>query len=999
MIKDIAIAQLIQTYGDPEGQQLVEKLSHLAESDRPALKAALLKLAGDLFYQFRTTEEGRYKEVIEALGYVAPELEEILDTDEKKGRFQLDRIRSHLVKLEPALNPLIKEIQMGSNHIVFYPIPTQKGRQFLATMVASLLDPRNVDYLDVYKDLGFSVHDADGITKERTFSVVLDHAGYSYSFDHLNHGNRPDTLEHMHPQAGGGFHTHLYYHGQFSGVLSLYALLNFVYKSLDPEDAVAVEKYERDMVWMLNQYSKHIALIIDKILPDQKAALAQLDAEKKRLLSLLDVAPLDPEQQAVLEKIDRCKHIIPELVNLISHAAQTDLLSDEFKLELVGDGVMRMLAGAESRDLLIGDIYYALNHILPAGAMSFRQIVIGYLYDLATYKSKRHVMLAWTPIADGTEVVPLVRPDSIQYLFQLASCLARDDVEPQIAQVEDLLSQYDTKVRLLSEVEQKMVDSDDRDLDLSQQKLRLTEELSFIKRQLMKVRELMQIEIAAHGSDAAHVRMIAKIEKRLPVAGLLSLVGVDPEAMEVNRRATLERLRAQEAKAGAIPAGVDRELKGFQERVSLHATSRGRSVGDVFAFSRIDPTVDPVVQAVVRADTVEAAKLAGSSYGVKGGPSELHKRMARYVLKKDFLRFTRDGMSVGEIPTEIWSEVVAPSMVHRTVKAEEEDEVEVVVSTDNILASVQPGAKINFLDILRTAGDTDHPEVVVPASPDTQYETLKVGAKWFDASQVVAHASDDASVFGPMGVFELEAGVKEMSVPIYDAATTSDAFLESFGLSLFPVDQEQLYEGGIGVPDLLINEYNYGNGYIPKFVLNPNIGGGLNVEMHDFPHYFMPIKKLPGAKMQDGLILGRKNLDGFYEFAAFSLPTGYVARINSGVIHNDAFFKGRYATALSSYAPADVVVLLQEGQKDLVQVSQAPGRIQALAPALEDGTDDEAAVVDLETLRSKAGAAATALKLPIEPTIWSRATTAVDGPAATDKARVQGELGLVSNPV
>jgi hypothetical protein len=72
--------------------------------------------------------------------------------------------------------------------------------------------------------------------------------------------------------------------------------------------------------------------------------------------------------------------------------------------------------------------------------------------------------------------------------------------------------------------------------------------------------------------------------------------------------------------------------------------------------------------------------------------------------------------------------------------------------------------------------------------------------------------------------------------------------------------------------------------------MHPDLGGGTYLEVHDRPHFHMPV----GAASEGGLVLGKPTGGNEYLLTAFRLPPGHGVVTGPGVIHNDAYLIGRF---------------------------------------------------------------------------------------------------------
>jgi hypothetical protein len=187
-------------------------------------------------------------------------------------------------------------------------------------------------------------------------------------------------------------------------------------------------------------------------------------------------------------------------------------------------------------------------------------------------------------------------------------------------------------------------------------------------------------------------------------------------------------------------------------------------------------------------------------------------------------------------------------------------------------------------------------------------QETKVEATWFEAHQKPAVSGRDASVFGTAGSLELKHETEALSIPTIDAHHAPTEFLASYGAQLVSADATINFTGAFD--DLYPVQYEFAKSYIEDYAMRADGGGGIFVEKHDFPHFFMPMSPECGG----GLILGKQeettssNSCASYRFTAFKIPYGTALLLNANCIHGDSFFTGPYTISLTEKTKASTVL-------------------------------------------------------------------------------------------
>ncbi|NRA88772.1 MAG: hypothetical protein HRU28_15595 [Rhizobiales bacterium] len=168
---------------------------------------------------------------------------------------------------------------------------------------------------------------------------------------------------------------------------------------------------------------------------------------------------------------------------------------------------------------------------------------------------------------------------------------------------------------------------------------------------------------------------------------------------------------------------------------------------------------------------------------------------------------------------------------------------------------------------------------------------------------------DDANILGGNGRYILPTGDDVLSISI---ATTSAETLAYYGCHLVKVG-EGIKFGSSG--DLPVTVTTVGANYPDGYLLNPKLGGGAYLEVHDRPHFHMPLD----PSCEGYLIIGKRTKEGADEVSAFKIPYGYGVHMAPWCIHSDAYLVGKYMV-IYSVTPEFSTVILYKSTGDLAKV-------------------------------------------------------------------------------
>ncbi|MGQ3888234.1 hypothetical protein ACQUW5_04260 [Legionella sp. CNM-1927-20] len=310
-----------------------------------------------------------------------------------KGKEYLSALRKSLYTYQFSRHPFYDYIEVGINHIVIYPHPTQAGRKLLACMVATMWDTRNYPYFNVYKGL-FETDTEGGV------EFILDHSGNKYSNPVFNSPlNSAAEHAHFHPIQSGGYHTHYSYGWHFAGLMAVHSILAL--GEIFLEEGESKEVLKQETINFLDQFSRYVATVLLGTLPFDK-----LQNEKEM-----------QDLQVVLNSI--YKHGIFNLYK------SSDLLELAKNIQISKQTIQ-----------LIRKNYTVVKQDDPL------TILTTFIYDLNHFANNVKQMIA----AEFNSPVKLYRfgdQESIEQLFKLACCLRRPDTSIEYLDYQALQVRYE----------------------------------------------------------------------------------------------------------------------------------------------------------------------------------------------------------------------------------------------------------------------------------------------------------------------------------------------------------------------------------------------------------------------------------------------------------------------------------------------------------------------------------------------------------------------------
>ncbi|MEH6443147.1 MAG: hypothetical protein V7784_04535 [Oceanospirillaceae bacterium] len=216
--------------------------------------------------------------------------------------------------------------------------------------------------------------------------------------------------------------------------------------------------------------------------------------------------------------------------------------------------------------------------------------------------------------------------------------------------------------------------------------------------------------------------------------------------------------------------------------------------------------------------------------------------------------------------------------------------------TENIIGYAEPSKTYQ----VGLAGMLEAPELDIPAMPEPMAPPrTPLTGQWYSAIDLTIK---DANILGGNGRYVLQQGDEQLEIPIADATPEHLAY---YKCHLVKVGEAVRFESTGNLP---LTITCVGKDYAPGYLLDSNIGGGAYLEIHDRPHFHMPLDADCGGY----LILGQENAQGVKEISAFKIPFGYAIHMSPWTIHADSYLVGRYMVIFSATPEFSTVIIRQQ---------------------------------------------------------------------------------------
>ncbi len=181
----------------------------------------------------------------------------------------------------------------------------------------------------------------------------------------------------------------------------------------------------------------------------------------------------------------------------------------------------------------------------------------------------------------------------------------------------------------------------------------------------------------------------------------------------------------------------------------------------------------------------------------------------------------------------------------------------------------------------------------------TEPPNLVLTGHW---QQEVDLNTEDANILGGMGTYYLKDDDTGMTIPVAECTAENLAYYDS---QLVKVGDTTRFDSTGNLP---ITITAVGKTYAQDYLMDPVKGGGTYLEVHDRPHFHMPVEE--GAAGY--LILGKRDKYGADRVSAFQIPYGYAVHMAPWAIHSDAYLTGRYLVIYSATPEFSTVIIRQK---------------------------------------------------------------------------------------
>jgi hypothetical protein len=167
----------------------------------------------------------------------------------------------------------------------------------------------------------------------------------------------------------------------------------------------------------------------------------------------------------------------------------------------------------------------------------------------------------------------------------------------------------------------------------------------------------------------------------------------------------------------------------------------------------------------------------------------------------------------------------------------------------------------------------------------------------------------DANILGGNGRYLLASGESQLDIAVADCSAEHLAY---YGCHLVALGDALSFQSTGNLP---ITVTSVGEDYPEGYLLDPKLGGGAYLEVHDRPHFHMPMNEACGGY----LIIGKRNEQGLDEISAFKIPYGFGVNMAPWAIHSDAYLVGSYMVIYSA-TPEFSTVIVRSSDGELAKI-------------------------------------------------------------------------------
>lgn len=223
--------------------------------------------------------------------------------------------------------------------------------------------------------------------------------------------------------------------------------------------------------------------------------------------------------------------------------------------------------------------------------------------------------------------------------------------------------------------------------------------------------------------------------------------------------------------------------------------------------------------------------------------------------------------------------------------------------TENFIGHVVPGKNYHLhFDGFKESQTTSMPPLPTPTTPS--HNVLQ--GQWISEVDLTI---DDANILGGNGRYLLAGSEQELTIPVAENTPGNLAF---YGCHLIKEGNTVSFDCNNNLPVTIVS---IDDNYVNEYLLDANQGGGAYLEIHDRPHFHMPLAPESGGY----LILGKEDKYGRRLLSAFKIPYGYGIYIAPWTIHSDAYLVGRYMV-IYSVTPEFSTVIVRKSTGEPVKI-------------------------------------------------------------------------------
>ena len=161
----------------------------------------------------------------------------------------------------------------------------------------------------------------------------------------------------------------------------------------------------------------------------------------------------------------------------------------------------------------------------------------------------------------------------------------------------------------------------------------------------------------------------------------------------------------------------------------------------------------------------------------------------------------------------------------------------------------------------------------------------------------------DASILGGNGRYVLPEGCDKLGIR---KAEATPGHLAYYDCHLVPVGGPVTFQANAPLP---VTVTSVGQTYSVDYLQDAKHDGGEYLEVHDRPHFHMPLDEEAGGH----LFIGKIDECGARRISAFRIPFGYGILMAPWAIHADSHLIGRYMVIYSATKNFSTVIIRKSG--------------------------------------------------------------------------------------